>query len=74
MMDGEDGRDVSTHMARQIDENLKRAFGTADPVPDRFLQLIAKLREQETDGPGAAAGHAANAAGGPRDMAGAARR
>lgn len=36
-------------IARQIDENLRRAYeqDTSKDIPDRFLDLLAKLREQE---------------------------
>ena len=69
-MDGEDGRDVSNHMAQQIDENLKRAFGSAAPVPDRFLQLIEQLRAQEQ---GEADSDDVNGADGMQTLAGARR-
>lgn len=34
---------------KQIDENLRRVYEqeAAQQVPDRFLQLLDKLREQE---------------------------
>ncbi|MBD9528077.1 MULTISPECIES: NepR family anti-sigma factor [Paracoccus] len=34
---------------QQIDENLKRVYeqDTTQKVPDRFLELLDKLREQE---------------------------
>lgn len=34
---------------KQIDENLRRTYeqDSAQDIPDRFLQLLAKLREQE---------------------------
>lgn len=34
---------------KQIDENLKRVYeqDATDKVPDRFLELLDKLREQE---------------------------
>ncbi len=34
---------------KQIDENLRRVYeqDSAQEVPDRFLMLLAKLREQE---------------------------
>lgn len=40
------GRDKK--LDRLIDENLKRAFDTVadEPVPDRFKQLIEKLRAE----------------------------
>ena len=68
MMDGEDGGDVSVHMARQIDENLKRAFGAgaAGPVPDRFLNLIEKLRTEGVANPPAAEAEHRNMAGARR--------
>ena len=34
---------------KQIDENLRRVYEqeTTQQIPDRFLQLLDKLREQE---------------------------
>ncbi|WP_082008917.1 MULTISPECIES: NepR family anti-sigma factor [unclassified Leisingera] len=34
---------------REIDENLKRAFDqiASEPVPDRFTDLLKKLKEKE---------------------------
>lgn len=34
---------------KQIDENLKRVYeqDTTEKIPDRFLELLDKLREQE---------------------------
>ena len=34
---------------KQIDENLRRVYeqDTTQQIPDRFLQLLDKLREQE---------------------------
>lgn len=34
---------------KQIDENLKRVYeqDTTDKIPDKFLELLDKLREQE---------------------------
>ena len=34
---------------KQIDENLRRVYEqeTSQQIPDRFLQLLDKLREQE---------------------------
>ena len=68
MADGEDGRDVSVHMAQQIDENLKRAFGTSavGPVPDKFLQLIEKLRTEGASNAPAAEAEERNMAGARR--------
>ena len=36
-------------LERQIDENLKRVYQdhAAEPVPDRFMQLLAQLKEQD---------------------------
>ena len=36
-------------LERQIDENLRRVYeqDTAQDVPDRFLMLLERLREQE---------------------------
>jgi Anti-sigma factor NepR len=38
-------RTTSAAVAREIDENLKRAL--TQEVPDRFAQLLAQLREKE---------------------------
>ncbi|RMC35798.1 transcriptional regulator [Paracoccus methylarcula] len=34
---------------KQIDENLRRVYeqDSSDEIPDRFLELLQKLREQE---------------------------
>lgn len=34
---------------KQIDENLRRVYeqDTTEQIPDKFLQLLDKLREQE---------------------------
>ena len=42
-------RGKSTEARKQIDENLKRAYEDAlkQEVPDRFLDLIAKLRSSD---------------------------
>lgn len=36
-------------MEKQIDENLKRVYeqDATDQIPDRFLDLLKKLKEQE---------------------------
>lgn len=36
-------------IAKQIDENLKRVYeqDATDKIPDKFLELLDKLREQE---------------------------
>ena len=36
-------------LEKQIDENLRRVYEqeTSQQIPDRFLQLLDKLREQE---------------------------
>ncbi len=36
-------------MPPEIEENLKRVFQASltEPVPDRFVQLLAQLREKE---------------------------
>ncbi|MFN3524848.1 MAG: NepR family anti-sigma factor [Paracoccus sp. (in: a-proteobacteria)] len=36
-------------MEKQIDENLKRVYeqDATDEVPDRFLELLQKLKEQK---------------------------
>ena len=38
-----------TAVAQQIEENLKLVYqaSLAEPVPDRFVQLLAQLREKE---------------------------
>ncbi len=43
-------------LAREIDENLRRVYQAAltDEVPDRFRELLAKLREREAEAAGAA--------------------
>lgn len=40
-------------MDKQIDENLRRVYSetASEPVPDRFMQLIDQLREQEKPAP-----------------------
>ena len=34
-------------MTKEIDDNLRRAFDTmaSEPLPDRFTELLAKLKE-----------------------------
>ncbi|WP_304616010.1 NepR family anti-sigma factor [Paracoccus sp. (in: a-proteobacteria)] len=36
-------------MEKQIDENLKRVYeqDATDEIPDRFLELLQKLKEQK---------------------------
>ncbi|WP_405402297.1 NepR family anti-sigma factor [Paracoccus sp. Ld10] len=36
-------------MEKQIDENLKRVYeqDATDQIPDRFIELLKKLKEQE---------------------------
>lgn len=36
-------------MEKQIDENLKRVYeqDATEKIPDRFLELLKKLKEQE---------------------------
>ena len=48
MMDGEDQRDVSERLTQQIDENLKRVYQeiVGDDVPDKFMQLLSRLRDE----------------------------
>lgn len=38
-------------MEQQIDDNLRRVYSDTvnEPLPDRFTQLLNKLREQEQD-------------------------
>lgn len=40
----------ATTLSRQIDQNLKRVYTAAleEEVPDRFLKLLAELRERES--------------------------
>ncbi|WP_083803438.1 NepR family anti-sigma factor [Sagittula stellata] len=40
----------SSRVQREIDENLKRAYGdmTKEEVPDRFTDLLDKLRAAES--------------------------
>ena len=47
--DLDDDNAVPTEVARQIDENLKRLYGTsgADDLPDELQQLIESLRAGE---------------------------
>ena len=47
--DLDDDNAVPTEVARQIDENLKRLYGTsgADDLPAELQQLIASLRAGE---------------------------
>lgn len=39
----------TTKLDRQIDENLRRVYSdlSEEPLPDRFSQLLEKLRKQE---------------------------
>ena len=39
----------TTKLDRQIDENLRRVYSdlSEEPLPDRFPQLLEKLRQQE---------------------------
>lgn len=41
-------------MRNQIDENLKRVYSDAltEEIPDRFLQLLAQLKDKGTSGQG----------------------
>ncbi|MCW8844066.1 MAG: NepR family anti-sigma factor [Rhodobacteraceae bacterium] len=43
------GKSEHSRLEEQIDENLKKVFkrDTAEPVPDRFAQLLKQLKEQE---------------------------
>ena len=38
-----------SRLHQQIDENLKRVYeqDATDQIPDRFLELLKKLKEQE---------------------------
>ncbi|WP_223423055.1 NepR family anti-sigma factor [Tateyamaria pelophila] len=42
---------------QEIDRNMKRAFEELlqEPVPDRFADLIERLRQEETTPPGSGA-------------------
>lgn len=42
--------DPSIAIAKQIEENLKRVYQASltEPVPDRFVQLLAQLRDKES--------------------------
>lgn len=42
--------EASPTVAREIDENLKRVYSATlnEDVPDRFTQLLARLRDKET--------------------------
>ncbi|WP_254429441.1 NepR family anti-sigma factor [Ruegeria arenilitoris] len=42
------GREHRQEIEKRIDENLKRAFDevASEPVPDRFVDLLEKLRNQ----------------------------
>ncbi|GIT92039.1 hypothetical protein JANAI62_24960 [Jannaschia pagri] len=44
-------RTSASEVDRQIDENLRRVFddAAAEPLPDRFTDLIAKLKSKEGD-------------------------
>ena len=43
------GKTRPSSLEEQIDENLKKVFqkDTAEPVPDRFVELLKQLKEQE---------------------------
>ncbi len=43
-------RSAQIAMAREIEENLKRVYKASltEEVPDRFLQLLADLKNRET--------------------------
>ncbi len=42
-------RSARVEVAREIEENLKRVYQASltEAVPDRFIQLLAQLREKE---------------------------
>ena len=44
-----DDRKKGAELVRQIDENLRRVYdeAVAEEVPDRFRQLLEKLKEQD---------------------------
>ncbi len=46
------GGPLKPAVAHEIDENLKRVYQEtlSEPVPDRFQQLLAALREKEGGG------------------------
>ena len=74
-MDGEDERDVSTRLTQQIDENLKRVYQdiVGSNVPDKFLDLLDRLRDQDGDVHEEAAPRAQDSPMPDRSMAGARR-
>jgi hypothetical protein len=41
---------------KQIDDNLRRVYSDTvnEPLPDRFTQLLQRLRDEETSGAAAA--------------------
>ena len=43
-------KETNTTMAREIDENLRRVYSATlnEDVPDRFAQLLARLRDKES--------------------------
>ncbi|MEZ5714822.1 MAG: NepR family anti-sigma factor [Paracoccaceae bacterium] len=43
-------------MDKQIDDNLRRVYSDTvnEPLPDRFTQLLQRLRDEETSGAAAA--------------------
>jgi len=45
------GSDEKSPIAQQIDDNLRKVYTSAleENVPDRFLRLLAELRERENN-------------------------
>ena len=45
------GSDEKSPIAQQIDDNLRKVYPSAleENVPDRFLRLLAELRERENN-------------------------
>ncbi|WP_342344612.1 NepR family anti-sigma factor [Vannielia litorea] len=48
----EQQKEATDGLRRQIDENLRRVFQAQveEDVPDRFTDLINRLRQQDTEG------------------------
>lgn len=51
----------SNKVDQEIDRNLKRAFDemSEEPLPDRLMELINRLREEDTQQPGDKTGNSA---------------
>ena len=50
-MGSEDDQEPQAQVAAQIDENLKRVYAEVSEgdVPDRFRDLLARLKAQDTE-------------------------